>query len=213
MDPGKISMEVARLGRQLAGMTDSAMILEGLCTTQNKLGGVNLAPMGPVVNESLTQFLFRPFQTSQTFQNLRDTRSGVFHITDDAALISRAALGLLEKTPKLVPAETVDGQVLADCCRWYEFEVVEIDDRQARTEITTRITYVGHGREFLGFNRAKHALLEAAILGTRVHLLDPDEIRDQLARLTVIVSKTASTGDQEAFDELEARILSDLSTG
>ena len=37
-----------------------------------------------------------------------------------------------------------------------------------------------HHREFFGFNRAKHAVLEAAILATRVELLPADEILSEL---------------------------------
>src|SRR2546430_9636269 len=57
----------------------------------------------------------------------------------------------------------------------------------------------GFRREFLGFNRARHAVLEAAILATRTHLLPAEQIRDELARLQVIVDKTAGPREREAM--------------
>ena len=54
-------------------------------------------------------------------------------------------------------------------------------------------------REFIGFNRARHAVLEAAILATRTHLIAADEIRREFARLQVIVDKTAGPRELEAM--------------
>jgi hypothetical protein len=62
----------------------------------------------------------------------------------------------------------------------------------------------GARREFLGFNRARHAVLEAAILATRVHLLPADELRTEYARLRIIVDKTAGPRELEAMAFLEA---------
>jgi len=186
------------------------MIIEGLCTTVNLDGSVNIAPMGPVVNEELTQFLFRPFQTSTTFANLKRTGCGVFHVTDDAALMARAAVGDLEEIPPLQRAEKIDGYVLTDACRWLEFEVSSIDDSQPRTEIHTRIVHRGHLRDFWGFNRARHALLETAILATRVHILPRQEILQQLAQNAVIMQKTASERDLAAFAFLHAHLTRQL---
>lgn len=179
------------------------MIIEGLCTTRNADGSVNLAPMGPVVNAELSSFRFRPFQSSLTFQNLKRTGCGVFHITDDAALIARAAIHRVPQLPECFPAKTVAGDVLASACRWYEFEVVAINDSQPRTEIETRLTHVGHLREFWGFNRARHALLEAAILATRLHLISAAEIEQEFARLQTIVDKTASDADATAYADVK----------
>lgn len=159
--------------------------------------------MGPIVNEELTQFLFRPFQSSTTFRNLKQTGCGVFHVTDDVGLIARAAIGQLEQQPEYIETQVVPGKVLAHACRWYEFEVVNIDDSQPRSEIVTRLMHVGHIREFWGLNRAKHAILEAAILATRLHLLQRDEVHSQMLNLETIVDKTASPADRETFELLK----------
>jgi hypothetical protein len=60
----------------------------------------------------------------------------------------------------------------------------------------------------MGFNRAKHAVLEAAILATRTHLLPPEQIRDEYARLQIIVDKTAGAREREAMAMLTQYVQS-----
>jgi hypothetical protein len=76
-----------------------------------------------------------------------------------------------------------------------------------------RVVHRGVRREFVGFNRARHAVLEAAILATRVHLLPAGQIRDELARLQVLVDKTAGPREQEAWALVSAYIASKLGAG
>ncbi len=184
------------------------MIIEGLCTTTNPDGTINIAPMGPIVNEELTTFLFRPFQSSTTFQNLKAADCGVFHVTDDVDMIARAAIGELEETPELLPAKEVDGKVITSACRWYEFTVVSIDESNQRSEITTKLKHVGHLRDYWGLNRARNAILEAAIVATRLHILDANDVQTQMQQLEVIVQKTANAADAETFEFLKTYVAS-----
>ena len=57
-------------------------------------------------------------------------------------------------------------------------------------------------REFIGFNRARHAVLEAAIYATRLHLLPRETIEGEFERLQVIVDKTAGDAEREAMSLL-----------
>jgi hypothetical protein len=180
------------------------MILEGIVTTLSADGTVNIAPMGPRVDEEIERFILRPFRTSTTYQNLKRSGQGVLHVTDDVELLARAAIGRLEPVPELVPAEGVEGFRLADTCRWYSFRVQELDDRQERTTILAEQVASGTVRDFFGFNRGKHAVVEAAILATRIHLLPADEIAAEFARLKVLVDKTGGPQEERAF-----QILSD----
>lgn len=179
-------------------------ILEGIVTTRNADGSVNISPMGPIVDAELRTFLFRPFHTSQTYRNLRREGGGVFHVTDDVMLLAQAALGQPDPLPEL------DGLRLIEACRWYEFEVESIDDSEERTAIVARTIAHCRQRDFLGFNRAKHAVIEAAILATRVHLLPADEILDELRRLESPVRKTASAVELQAFEYIKSAIAERL---
>lgn len=175
------------------------MILEGIVTTRNADGTINIAPMGPIVDESMRTLVLRPFCTSTTYANLKRTGEGVLHVTDDVLLLARAAIGQLDETPPTFAADHVDSAVLASACRWYEFRVTSLDDSQERTHIDAEVVHVGRLRDFFGFNRAKHSVLEAAILATRVHLLSREEILSEYDRLAIPVEKTAGDDEREAF--------------
>lgn len=184
------------------------MILEGIVTTLNADGSVNIAPMGPRVDEGLERLLLRPYQTSTTYANLKRSGEGVFHVTDDVLLLAQAAIDAVDPPPELLRAEAVAGVILANACRWYAFRVRSIDDRQPRTEIVAEVVDHGRRREFFGFNRAKHAVLEAAILATRLALIPRAEIEAELARLAAPVEKTGGPREHQAFELLRNYVRS-----
>ncbi len=175
------------------------MILEGIVTTLSPDGQLNIAPMGPRVDGAMERFILRPFQTAQTYRNLKARGEGILHVTDDVLLLARAALGLLEPAPALFPAAHVRGFVLADACRYFEFRVRSIDDRRERAEIAAEVVHAGRLRDFFGFNRAKHAVVEAAILATRTDWLPLEEIEAEYRKLALIIDKTGGPQEQRAI--------------
>lgn len=187
-------------------------ILEGVVTTLDPGGEVHIAPMGPLVDDRLERLWLRPFRTSTTFQNMRRTGIGVFHVTDDVELVARAAIGRLDAAPHVIAAANVPGAILADACRWYAFEVESLDESAERTSLVARIVDRGVQREFFGFNRAKHAVVEAAILATRVHLLDAEQLLAEFERLALPVGKTGAAAEVRAFallrDYVQERLAS-----
>jgi hypothetical protein len=100
----------------------------------------------------------------------------------------------------------VRGQVLAETCRWYEFRVVSVDDSEQRVRIDVEVVHAGRLRDFFGFNRAKHAVIEAAILATRTHLLPLAEVEADYRRLAVIVDKTGGDQERQAFAFLQKHL-------
>jgi len=177
------------------------MILEGLVTTTDAGGGMHLAPMGPRVEPDWSGFLLRPFPTSHTFRNLKARGDGVLHVTDDVLLLAQAAVGKAPPQPSR-PAERVTGFVLTGACRFYEFVVRSVDESQERVQIRAEVVHRGTLREFFGLNRAKHAVVEAAILATRLHLIPTDEVRAEYRKLRVLVDKTGGPAEHAAFEFL-----------
>jgi len=180
------------------------MILEAIVTTSNEDGSTNISPMGPTVSSdvggAIEEFQLRPFNTSRTFANLKRTRCGVLHVTDDVMLFAMTAIGQKPENANLIDAESVAGKILAGACRFYEFKVGFIDATGARTNLNCSTVRQGKLRDFWGFNRAKHAVLEAAILATRLDFLPKQEIEDSMNRLKVIVEKTAGEKEAAAMD-------------
>jgi uncharacterized protein len=183
------------------------MILEALVTTLSADHALNIAPMGPLLDGSLEDgFVLRPFHTAATHANLHRQREGVLHVIDDSLLLAQAAVGKIDPMPATFPAERIEGEVLASACRWAEFEVVEFDDRHPRATLRCMVVHSGHLREHFGFNRAKHAIVEAAILATRVHLISREEILREYDKLAVIVGKTGGDQEQRALDLLRQHV-------
>ncbi len=178
------------------------MILEGIITTINPEGTVNISPMGPRVDDAMRQMVLRPYQTSTTYRNLKRSGQAVFHVTDDVELIAHAAVGALDPLPPMEKARAVDGQILSGACRWYGLKVRSLDDRAERTEIVCDVVDSGRLRDFFGFNRGKHAVLEAAILATRTEFLPAEEIFSEFDRLRVLVEKTGGPAERRAFQFL-----------
>jgi hypothetical protein len=182
------------------------MILEGLVTTLDPDGSPHLAPMGPRVDGAFARFTLRPFPSSHTCTNLLRTREGVFHVTDDALLVATSAIGALKQLPATRPAARVRGVVLADSCRHYEFVVRSVDDSGERVSLEAEVVCSGRTRDFFGFNRAKHAVVEAAILATRLHILPLAEVATEFRKLRVIVGKTGGAAEHTAMDLIEAKL-------
>lgn len=181
-------------------------IIEGMLTTENPDGTVNVAPMGPKVDDAFTQFLLRPFPGSRTYENLMRTRKATFHVTDDVAMIAQAAVGDLHSPPHFLPSKTTGYHVLANCCRWYQLDAVDVETTGERAALTCCVIDQGRERDFFGLNRAKHAVLELAILATRVHLLPSEEIDQAIGMLTPWVEKTGGPVELEAFAFLQKTI-------
>ena len=180
------------------------MIIEGLLTTVRPDGSPHVAPMGPVVNDELTQWTLRPFQSSSTFQYLTAVPHAIFHVVDDVLPVVQAALG---QTVDLGYSPHPDGGWIIDsACHWYRLEVVQVDQSSARSEIQAAVKGQGALRPFWGWNRAKHAVLEATILATRLHLAGKAVIQDDLAKLAVAVEKTAGRREREAWELVLAYI-------
>lgn len=174
----------------------AALILETVVTTSNPDGTVNCGAMGVEWGEE--RIVIKPFRGTRTLRNLRATGRAVVNLTDDILLFSQAALG--------DPHPPHTGGVLEDACSWREVRVEAIDEDPQRPRVTTAVVGRGRGREFLGFNRAAHAVLEASILVSRAHLLDPAAIRAELDRLQVLVDKTGGPREHEAMAYVMSRL-------
>ena len=179
------------------------MIIETIVTTLDATGVVNVAPMGVEWDgrDEMAPVL-KPFLETTTYRNVLATRAAVVNLIDDVALFARAAISNPECA--VVPAVAVNGVVLRDACSWRELTVRSVDSTPPRSRIEATVVHRGVSREFIGFNRARHAVLEAAIYATRVHMLARDFLESELVRLQVIVDKTAGPVEHDAM-----RLLAD----
>jgi uncharacterized protein len=171
------------------------VILETIITSRDAGGAINFAPMGVEWGDEI--IVLKPFLETSTFRNVSASREAVVNLTDDVMLFAQGAIS----SPEFpwTPATVVQGAVLQAACSWRELEILTIDATPPRSRIEARVVHRGVTREFMGFNRARHAVLEAAILATRTHLIPAEQIREEFARLQVIVDKTAGPREREAM--------------
>ncbi|MBX6364581.1 MAG: DUF447 family protein [Gemmatimonadetes bacterium] len=171
------------------------MIVETIVTTMDATGRVNFAPMGVVWGDA--ELIVKPYRETTTFRNLVATGQAVVHLIDDVMYFARGAISSPEFPAS--PATVVRGVMLDEACSWREVEVREADTSGPRAIFRCDVVHRGVRREFIGFNRARNAVLEAAILATRTRLLPIDEILAELAKLQVVVDKTAGPREREAM--------------
>jgi hypothetical protein len=181
-------------------------IIETVVTTLNPDSSVNCGAMG--VEWGAELIVIKPYRGTRTLRNLRATGAAVVNLTDDMLLFSQAALG--DPQPPTHAAASVEGAVLDDACSWREVRVNAIDDSAQRARVSTVVVGGGTGREFLGLNRARHAVLEASILASRVRMLEGEHIRAELRRLQVLVDKTGGPREREAMDYVRASVRAEI---
>jgi hypothetical protein len=139
----------------------------------------------------------KPFLDTATCRNVSAAGTAVVNLVDDVRMFAEAAL--TDRVYATEPARTIEGVVLTDGCSWRELRTLRADYTPPRARIEMQVLHAGVRREFIGFNRARNAVLEATIHATRVHLLDPEFLERELARLQVIVDKTAGPAEFEAM--------------
>ena len=179
------------------------MIREVIVTSVDRDGNPHLAPMGVHELEGGVKAIL-PFRPSTTLDNLLATRCAVINCTDDVRVFAGCLTG--RRDWPLLPAGQVAGVRLADCLAHTEVELVSVEDDDIRPRLLCRPLHTAQHAPFPGFNRAQFAVLEAAILVSRLHILPWAKIEAELDYLRVIHGKTAGPREQEAWNWLMAAI-------
>jgi hypothetical protein len=178
------------------------MIRETIVTTQDLNGKVHVAPIGLI--EEGDGFVIAPFRPSTTLDNLTVNPHAVANYTDDVLVFAGCLTGRRDWPTR--PATKVPGVVLVQALAHAELAVVRVTDDAMRPRFLCRVAHEETHAPFRGFNRAKAAIVEAAILVSRLHMLPADKIDREIAYLQIAIDKTASPRDREAWDWLMQRI-------
>ena len=170
-------------------------IIETIVTTISAQGVAHIAPLGLIAEGE--RWIIAPFHPSTTLANLRETPFAVANLTDDVQIFAGCLTG--RRDWPLTPANVVSAPRLADSNAHLELAVAEVREDAQRPRFVCRIVHRASHRPFDGFNRAQAAVIEAAVLISRLHLLPRADIEADLARLEAIVRKTASGAEQQAW--------------
>ena len=178
------------------------MIFEAVIITRNADGSLHIVPMG--YRESGEDVVLAPFRPSTTLDNLVRSRQAVINLTDNVAIIAGCLTGHFEWPTQ--PAAVVDAARLTDTLAHLEVEVRHEEPDEERPRFVCAVRHRQQHRPFRGFNRAQAAVVEAAILVSRLHLLPAEKVDREIAYLRTAVDKTAGLREREAWGWLMARI-------
>lgn len=178
------------------------MIYEAVIITRNEDGSDRIAPLG---YKEIDEFIvLSPFRPSTTLSNIERTHHAVINLTDNVGIIAGCLTGHYDWP--LVPAMHIECSRLEDTLAHLELEVDHVEQDDIRPRFYCRIRHQQTHRPFKGFNRAQSAVLEAAILATRLSMLSTEKIDSEIEYLKIAIDKTAGPQEREAWGWLMTKI-------
>ena len=178
------------------------MIYETIVTSVDADGEPHIAPFG--IREGDGLVLIAPFRPSTSLDNLLQSHSAVINLTDDVRIFAGAFTG--RRSWPLSRADKVNGYVLDAALAHRELELVEVRDGATRPQLYFRVVHEVNHAPFRGFNRAQAAVVELAVLVSRLHRLPMEKIETELAYLSIAIEKTAGEREREAWGWLVEHI-------
>ncbi len=178
------------------------MINETIITTLNEDGSVHIAPMG--IRKENGFYIIAPFKPSTTLENLQRSQQAVINLTDDVRIFAGCLTGRYD-WPTTTTTE-ISGQRLKNALSHVEVEVDHCKEDEVRPKFFCSIKHEETHQSFTGLNRAKAAVLEAAVLVSRLHMLPAEKIDAEIEYLNIAIDKTAGDEELEAWGWLMERI-------
>ncbi len=178
------------------------MIREAILTTRRANGSVHIAPMG--IHERGEHWVVAPFRPSGSLDNLLREGFAVVNFTDDVRVFAGCLTG--HRSWPVLPAARIPAPRLAGALAHAELLLERVEDEPLRPRLICRVAHEGTHAPFRGFNRAQSAVVEAAILTSRLEMLPWDKIERELDYLRIGFEKTAGAREREAWGWLMERI-------
>jgi hypothetical protein len=171
------------------------VIYETVISTVAPDGTPHVAPMG--VRYRGTEVILMPFKPSTTLSNIVAARHAVLNIVADTRVFAGAVTG--RRAWPLVPAERIAGMRLACALNHAELALAELHDDPQRPVLRMARVHEASHAPYIGFNRAQAAVIEGAILVSRLHMLPADKVDAEMNYLQIAIDKTAGPEEHEAW--------------
>jgi len=188
------------------------MIRECIVTTIDREGRAHAAPLGLI--EDGDGWIVAPFRPSTTLDNLSAVPFAVANYTDDVRVFAGCLTG--RRNFPFAPSLAIPVPRLATALAHAELAVEWALEDDQRPRFRCRVAREEAHAPFRGFNRAKAAVVEAAILVSRLGMLPREKVEREIAYLEIAVSKTAGPEEREAWEWLMERArahYADAATG
>ena len=187
------------------------VIFEAVITTLNDQGVAHIAPFG--VRYDGDSVVLMPFAPSTTLNQVRASGHAVLNICTDTRVFAGAVSARWRgarpsDAPELAlcPTEHIVGARLACALSHTELALAHDDGDPQRPRLRLRRLHERQHAPFAGFNRAQAAVLEGAVLVSRLHLLAAEKIDAEMAYLRIAIDKTASATEREAWGWLQEAV-------
>jgi uncharacterized protein len=184
-------------------------IRECIVTTADRSGKVHIAPLGIIADND--GWIIAPFRPSATLDNLAEIHFAVANYTDDVRIFAGCLTG--RRDWPTVAVEGVAVPRLQAALAHSVLEVVRVEDDSVRPRHFCRVLAEEMHAPFTGLNRAKAAVVELAILVSRLGMLPRDKIETEIAYLAIAIEKTGGEEEKEAWSWLMQRVTEHFSSG
>ena len=178
-------------------------IRESIITTLHENGTVHIAPMG--VHETEKGLMLAPFKPSATLNNLLREGTATINYPDDVRIFAGCLTGRRDWPTH--PTDVVAGIRLLDCLAHTEVKVHTHEDDELRPKFYCDVVHEQTHKPFHGYNRAQFAVIELAILVSRLNMLPVEKIDAEIEYLLIGMNKTAGDREKEAWDWLMEKVI------
>jgi hypothetical protein len=168
----------------------------------DRSGKVHIAPLGIIAERD--GWVIAPFRPSVTLDNLGEVPFAVASYTDDVRIFAGCLTG--RKDWPTVPLDGFPVPRLAAALAHSVLRVESVTDDGVRPRHFCRVVQEEAHAPFTGFNRAKAAVLELAILASRLSMLPREKIEAEIAYLSIAIEKTAGPDEREAWGWLMEKV-------
>lgn len=180
----------------------NSRIHEVIVTTLGAAGRPHHAPMG--VSEVNGYFQIKPFKPSSTYNNLLHHSQCTINYVADVRVFAGALTG--RRDWPTMACQKIDGSYLSQALAHSELDIINLDDTDPRACFYGQVVHEMSHAPFRGFNRAQNAVIEAAILVSRLGMLSEDKVREEIAYLSIAIAKTAGENELEAWNWLMEKV-------
>lgn len=175
-----------------------AQIFESIVTTRALHGVAHIAPFG--IRWMQDMVVISPYRPSTTLQNILDTQCAVLNLTDDVRVFAAAIAK--RKTFEVVDAQVINGVRLSNALVHHELKLDHVVEDTQRPQLWMKVVHSAQHGMFNGFNRAQAAVIELAVLVSRLHMLPIEKISNEMQYLQIAIDKTAGPNEREAWQWL-----------
>ena len=180
------------------------MIFETIISTLNADGKPHVTPFG--VRYEYELVVISPYKPSTTLENILTTRYATMNLTDDVRIFAGAVTK--HQFLDLMPTDQINGIRLSHTLAHKELKLVDIKEDDLRPQLYMEVVHQAQHQAFQGFNRAQAAVIELAVLASRLHLIPQEKVKSEMDYLKIAIDKTAGERELQAWGWLTDKVES-----